>query len=320
MAYDANIAQSAIDFHGLNQLRQKAAHNQEDQQTLRQVAGQFESLFVTMMLKSMRQANLGEGLFDSEQSKMYQDMADQQLASDLSVRGGLGLQDVILRQLGGERYVDSQPVQAGQTFSIDTVTIRPALGVKVNERIIEQIRQAKPEPSDMTEQPHDMPVNFESPEDFVNKLWPYAENAAAKLGVAPEVILSQAALETGWGRHVLSDNNGSSFNLFNIKAHGGWDGDTVSKNALEYRGGKALQESSQFRAYDSYQQSFDDYVNFLQSQPRYREALQHVHDADAFVEHLHKAGYATDPQYADKIKRIMNGDTLAQMSLDMNLS
>ncbi len=319
MALESKIAQSAIDFHGLNQLRQQAGQSQNEEQTLRQVAGQFESLFVNMMLKSMRQASLAEGLFDSDQSKMYQDMADQQLASDLSMRGGLGLQDVIMRQLGGARYANSAEAIPGQTFSIDTVTVRPSLGIKVNEKIIEQIREAKPAPlAEDTEVVEidmaSMPKRFNSPEEFVEKLWPYAERAAEKLGVAPEVILSQAALETGWGKHILADQKGSSFNLFNIKAHR-WDGDTVAKNALEYRDGKALHEQSQFRAYDSYQHSFDDYVRFLQTQPRYSEALQHVDDPNAFIEQLHEAGYATDPQYSDKIKRIMNSDTLAQISL-----
>lgn len=325
MALESKIAQSAIDFHGLNQLRQQAGQGQNEQQTLRQVAGQFESLFVNMMLKSMRQASLAEGLFDSEQSKMYQDMADQQLASDLSMRGGLGLQDVIMRQLGGARYGNNAEAIPGQTFSIDTVTVRPSLGVRVNEKIIEQIREARPQPQAKENENEvveidmaNMPKRFNSPDEFVEKLWPYAERAAEKLGVAPEVILSQAALETGWGKYILADQQGSSFNLFNIKAHR-WEGDTVTKNALEYRDGKALHEQSAFRAYDSYQQSFDDYVQFLQTQPRYSKALQHVGDPNAFIEQLHKAGYATDPQYADKIKRIMNSDTLAQMSLDMDL-
>lgn len=322
MALESKIAQSAIDFHGLNQLRQRAGQSQNEEQTLRQVAGQFESLFVNMMLKSMRQASLAEGLFDSDQSKMYQDMADQQLASDLSMRGGLGLQDVIMRQLGGARYANTPEAIPGQTFSIDTVTVRPSLGIRVNEKIIEQIREVRPSPQaedtefveiDMA----NMPKRFNSPEEFVEKLWPYAERAAEKLGVAPEVILSQAALETGWGKHILADQQGSSFNLFNIKAHR-WDGDTVAKNALEYRDGKALHEQSQFRAYDSYQHSFDDYVHFLQTQPRYSKALQHVGDPNAFIEQLHEAGYATDPQYADKIKRIMNSDTLAQISLELS--
>jgi len=327
MALESKIAQSAIDFHGLNQLRQQAIGSDNEAQTLRQVAGQFESLFVTMMLKSMRQASLAEGLFDSSQSKMYQDMADQQLASDLSVRGGLGLQDVILRQLGVERYVNSQPAQAGQSFSIDTVTVRPSLGIKVNAEILEKIREVKPETDPernevVAEQELDisnLPSRFNSPEQFVDTLWPYAQRAAQRLGVDAEVILSQAALETGWGKYILSDKQGSSFNLFNIKADSRWPGDFVAKNALEYRDGRPLNEQSRFRAYDSYQDSFDDYVRFLQTQPRYQDALQHVGDGEAFIEAIHKAGYATDPQYADKIKRIMSSDTLAQLTVDGEL-
>ena len=320
MAYESNIAQSAVDFHGLNQLRQQAVKGSDAEQTLKQVAGQFESLFVNMMLKSMRQASLAEGMFDSTQSKMYQDMADQQLASDLSMRGGLGLQDAIIKQLGSYQLQSSQPARTDQSYSYDTVTIRPALAKKVNELMIKQIREIHAENGEIETKADLMNLGekvFNSPKDFVQTLWPYAQQAADKIGVSPEVILSQAALETGWGKFVLKSKSGeTSFNLFNIKADKSWDGERVSKVALEHRDGKAYNEASQFRAYDSYQDSFNDYVEFLQTQPRYRNALQHTNDAEAFVEHLHKAGFATDPQYADKIKRIMNSDILARISLE----
>jgi len=313
MTIPADIQQHATDFHGLNQLRQSALNPDNEAATLREVAAQFESLFTTMMLKSMRQASLAEGIFDSNHSKTYREMADQQLAMDLSKRGGLGLQDVIIRQLGGE--VRSDIPTGGQTFSFDTVTVRHDL-----RRMVQAIHEKADDKLDKSIEPLDRsaPVTsqrFKSPEDFVEKLWPLAQKAAEKLGTSADVILSQAALETGWGRYVLKDNEGqSSFNLFNIKADSRWDGDFVAKNALEYRNGKPVTEQSRFRSYDDYQQSFDDYVSFLQSQPRYQEALKHVARPERFVEKLHEAGYATDPQYADKIKRIMNGDTLAQIS------
>ena len=314
MTIPANIAQNAIDFHGLNQLRHAALTTDNDAATLRQVAAQFESLFTGMMLKSMRQASLAEGIFDSNHSKTYRDMADQQLALDLSKRGGLGLQDVIVRQLGGE--LRSDVPSSGQTFSFDTVTVRQdlrrmvqAIHDNADTLSVAEMTRASPNTS------KNLPQRFTSPEDFVNQLWPMAKAAADKLGTTPDVILSQAALETGWGRYVLKDGEGqSSFNLFNIKADSRWDGDYVAKNALEYRHGKPVAEQSRFRAYADYQQSFNDYVSFLQSQPRYREALRHVGHPETFVEKLHEAGYATDPQYADKIKRIMQGDTLAQIS------
>lgn len=314
MTIPADIQQNATDFHGLNQLRQSSLNTDNEAATLRQVAAQFESLFTTMMLKSMRQASLAEGIFDSNHSKTYRDMADQQLAMDLSKRGGLGLQDVIIRQLGGE--VRSDLPTGGQTFSFDTVTVRQDL-----RRMVKEIHESADKFSDgnidevTTGKMNAMPQQFKSPEDFVEKLWPLAQKAADRLGTTPDVILSQAALETGWGRYVLKDGEGqSSFNLFNIKADSRWDGEYVAKNALEYRDGKPITEQSRFRSYEDYQQSFEDYVSFLQSQPRYQGALKYVGRPERFVEKLHEAGYATDPQYADKIKRIMNGDTLAQIS------
>ncbi|HEC74685.1 MAG TPA: flagellar assembly peptidoglycan hydrolase FlgJ [Methylophaga aminisulfidivorans] len=321
MTANSNISQSAVDFHGLNQLREQAIKNTDKNQTLKQVAGQFESLFVTMMLKSMRQASLGDGIFDSSQSKMYQDMADQQLASDLSMNGGLGLQDVIIRQLGGEESaLSASAVKANQAYSIDTVTIRPALVAKMNQRMMEKIREIHAETNlNTTEYDHSKAhaKRFNSPSEFVDALWPQAQKAAEKLGVSPELLLSQAALETGWGKHVISNKAGeSSFNLFNIKANPSWNGDFVAKNSLEYRDGIPVNETSHFRAYDSYQESFDDYVNFIETQPRYQKALQYTSDPEAFIEQLHKAGYATDPNYANIVKQIMNGDFLARISLE----
>lgn len=319
MALESNIAESAIDFHGLNQLRYAASQQDKKDETLRQVAGQFEALFVNMMLKSMRQAKLAEGIFDSSQSQMYQDMADQQLSSNLSASGGLGLQDMIVRQLGGQSAGTGKPVVPGQTYSLENVVVRPALGAQVSAQVMREIERVKPQSEQAltVASETEATLQFESPRDFVEKLWPMAQRAAEKIGVSPQVILSQAALETGWGQHVLRDANGeSSHNLFNIKADASWHGEKTSVEALEYRHGKAMTETSQFRQYDSYQQSFDDYVNFLRTQPRYQEALQHTDNPETFIEMLHKAGYATDPNYADKVKRIMQGDTLAQISLE----
>ncbi len=320
MSVNTHIAQTAVDFQGLAELRRSSNNDKNDAETMRQVAGQFESLFVNMMLKSMRQASLGDGIFDSSQSDMYRDMADQQLAMDLSSNGGLGLQDVIIRQLGG--HVDTKPAginNGPQSYSIDTVTRRPKLEKQVLRAVEQEITQvaaasnAQHKGVETISAPKE--VTFDSPESFITQLWPMAKQAADKLGVAPEVILSQAALETGWGKHVIHKADGqSSHNLFNIKADSRWQGDSATKGTLEYRDGVAVKEQAKFRSYDSYQQSFDDYINFLQTQPRYQDALKQTANPDKFIEGLHKAGYATDPAYSDKIKRIMRSDTLAQLS------
>lgn len=316
MALDSTVAQTSVDFAGLNQLRLSANQSEQDPDTLRQVAAQFESLFISMMLKSMRDASLGEGIFDSEQSDMYQDFADQQLAIDLSRRGGLGLQDVIIRQLGGDPTA-MQPAQVGQAFAADTITTRAVLPALVER--VKELSQSAEKSTDLVKPQTgnndlSLPQQFNSPAEFVSGVWPMAQQAAAEIGVQPEVLVAQAALETGWGRYIIENEQGSSFNLFNIKADNRWSGDYVSKNVLEYRDGVAIREQSRFRAYSDYQQSFADYVQFLQSNPRYSEALANTEDANKFVEKLHQAGYATDPAYADKIKRIMHGDTLAQNS------
>ena len=301
MSLNTHISQTAVDFKGLAELRRSATVNKDDQETLKQVAGQFESLFVNMMLKSMRQASLGEGIFDSSQSDTYRDMADQQLAIDISSHGSLGLRDVIFRQMGGKPTDNSEIAKENQA------PIRTSLAPMT----LTQVMQSSP--VNKVEKTGDL--TFDSPTHFVQQLWPMAKKAADRMGVTPEVILAQAALETGWGQHVIKNNSGSSHNLFNIKADRSWQGELMTKGTLEYREGIAVKEQGQFRSYQSYQDSFDDYVHFLQTQPRYQDALKHTGNSGDFIEGLQQAGYATDPKYADKIKNIMNGSILAQISL-----
>lgn len=312
MALKTHIAQTAVDFQGLAELRRSSNKDGNDVETMRQVAGQFESLFINMMLKSMRQASLAEGVFDNSQSDMYQDISDQQLAMDLSARGGLGLQAAILRQLGA--HIDDPP-----SDNSETVATRPQLEKTVLAAVDKEITQLTELKTvlakgvDSLSAPNKM--TFDSPESFIKQLWPMAKQAADRLGVSAEVILSQAALETGWGKHVIDKANGqSSHNLFNIKADSRWQGDSVVKGTVEYRDGIAVKQQAKFRSYDSYQDSFNDYINFLQTQPRYQQALKQTDNSGKFIEGLHKAGYATDPAYADKIKQIMQSDTLAQLS------
>jgi flagellar protein FlgJ len=256
---------------------------------------------------------------------MYRDMSDQQLAMDLSTKGGLGLQEAIIRQLGGQAESGLNTNGEIQAYGLDTVPVRPALQSIENPALFQQIMQAKPrteiQASGIQTQPMNRNMTFDSPESFVQQLLPMAKQAAQRIGVTPEVILSQAALETGWGQHVIDKADGrSSHNLFNIKADSSWHGERTSTGTLEYRGGVAVKEQAQFRSYDNYQDSFNDYVDFLQTQPRYQNALKQTHDPDQFIEGLHKAGYATDPDYADKIKQIMNSSTLAQISQQLGHS
>ena len=155
-------------------------------------------------------------------------------------------------------------------------------------------------------------TRFDSPEQFVNELTPHAIRAAAEIGVDARLLLAQAALETGWGRSVINDSSGrSSHNLFGIKADPAWEGPVVTVGSLEFEDGVMVRHKSAFRSYESYADSFRDYLDFLRSNPRYGKALEHAESPEAYARELQRAGYATDPHYADKILGIYAMDVLA---------
>lgn len=284
MSYGLDTASVYTDFQGLAKMR-KEAHDRSPE-ALRKVAQQFEALFVHSMLKSMRDASIGSDLFDSDQMKFYRGMFDQQIALSMSEGKGLGLADMLVRQL-------SHDASPGGPERLSVTTQGPAR------------TEGAPAADEDS-------AAIDSPAAFVQTLEPLARDAARELGVSHKVLLAQAALETGWGRAVLARPDGSSsHNLFNIKADGRWSGDRVQATTLEYEAGVAVKRRESFRAYGSYAESFADYVDFLRTSPRYRAALDNAGDMGEFVRNLHSAGYATDPDYAGKINRIVNSELLA---------
>jgi flagellar protein FlgJ len=275
-------AAPVTDFGQYAALRRSA--EQDDPAALREVAGQFEALFIESMLKDMRDTSLGESLFtDSDQHKMYQGMLDQQLSVEMASGRGIGLAEMLVRQMGGE--VGSVPATQGP-FMLPAA--RPAGSVA------------------------SLPT-WSNPVDFAKDVWPHAERAARHLNVAPEAILAQAALETGWGRHVMPRGDGaSSLNLFGIKAGSGWQGGSVARATIEYEGGVARHEVAKFRSYPDVASTFDDYVELIGHHPRYAAARNHGDDAQAFAKALQQSGYATDPAYAEKIGNVMKGETMQE--------
>lgn len=288
------------DFQGLSNLRLEARQNGE--QALEKTAKQFEALFVQMMLKSMREAGQGEGLFDSDQSNLYRDMYDKQLSLNLTEQGeGMGLAKMMVQQLRGTLPSQPKSEEAGYTV--------PERGASSFALVNSPLESAAVAEKGGVQA---VTPGFDSPEQFISTLAPYAEKAAERLGVDARALLAQAALETGWGKAVIRHPDGSSsHNLFNIKADERWDGERVAKQTLEYRQGVAAKEMAQFRSYDSLGESFNDYADFLTSSPRYADVLKQGGNAEHYVEALQEAGYATDPAYAEKIKRIMGGEALA---------
>lgn len=293
------------DFQGLASLRAGARDGSEE--ALREVAGQFEAIFIQMMLKSMRDANLGEGMMDNDHVKTYQSMFDQQIAIDLSKRNSLGLADMMVRQLSqnADNPAEVQPGLAIQTPA------RQTLSQETFRRAIETEHAASANPNMAAKTAVQNDWKPDSPEAFVKALWLHAQRAADDLGTRPEVLIAQAALETGWGKHMIRGVDGSnSFNLFGIKADAGWKGERAVTETVEFKDGLMRKERATFRAYDSVSESMADYVQFLKSNPRYQDALNSAADAPAFARELSAAGYATDPDYAGKINRIMDSQRL----------
>ncbi len=277
------------DLAGLNAISVKGRENTPE--GLRQVAQQFESIFLNIMLKSMRQANsvfAEDNYLSSNELEFHQQSYDNQLSLHLSQGKGMGLAEMLYRQLINQferTHVIEGEKQTAAT-DLSAVAKDPAAVANRDD-------------------------NINSPNEFVQKLFSLAEQVADRLGVDPKLLLAQSALETGWGQKIIQKSNGeNSHNLFGIKADARWSGDKVVVNTVEYRDGIARQEKAAFRVYNSYEESFADYVSFLQSQPRYQQALNNSTDAEKFAQSLQDAGYATDPIYAKKIARVMSSDTM----------
>ncbi len=270
----------ALDVQSLGDLRLKAKTDPDA--ALKSAAQQFEAVFMNMMLKSMRDSVDQDGLFDSEQTKQFTSMLDQQLSQTLSTKG-IGLADVMTRQLKPQPV----PGQTQPTSAAGTDNATATLG-------------KTPMPSSRAS-------------DFVNRLWPHAAEASRTTGIAPNFIIGHAALESGWGKAEIRGADGSpSHNLFGVKAGRGWTGPVVETTTTEYVNGVAQKSVEIFRAYSSYAEGFKDYANMLRSNPRYAAVIQNGNDSSAFAAGLQQAGYATDPMYADKLNRILQGSTLRQ--------
>lgn len=387
-------------YSDLNRLNQLKVGDKNSEGNMRKVAQEFESLFLSEMLKSMRSATEALGKdnpMNTPAAKQYQEMYDQQLAVSLSREGGgIGLADVLMRQMQKNKPVDAQaatlqgPAAAEAVNKVDVPTEIAAgtqadgpLGRSNGQRPLWAFRVAEPQagaaashgndmelmnqrrialPSKLTDrllagivpstqvateakaaplrnsalqdnvinsgarsvaaangsmqvygravaQPPLAPAKkaFSSQDEFVATMLPMAEAAAKRIGIDPKYLVAQAALETGWGKSVMRAQDGtSSHNLFGIKAGKSWQGGQARAITSEFRDGAMVKETAQFRSYDSYQDSFHDLVTLLQSNDRYKDVVKSADNPERFVRELQKAGYATDPNYANKISQIAN--------------
>lgn len=278
----------AIDVQSLAALRSQAKTSPDA--ALGKAASQFEAMFMQMLLKSMRDSLPQDGMLDSEATRTYVGMLDQQLAASLSSKGGVGLADVLVKQLrasGGVPGLSAVDPAAAGTEPAAVNPFNPGEGYVTPEAGLPGKQSAA------------------HVREFVDKVGAYASSASSETGVPARFIAAQAALESNWGRNEIRSADGSpSYNLFGIKAGRGWTGKTVDVVTTEYTNGTAAKSTEKFRAYDSYAEGFLDYAQLLKG--RYKAAVAAGDNPQQFALGLQQAGYATDPRYADKIARIIN--------------
>ncbi|MEO5796065.1 MAG: flagellar assembly peptidoglycan hydrolase FlgJ [Rhodoferax sp.] len=260
----------AADAQSLNALKMQAG--KDGAGAIKETAKQLESLFMRELIKSMREATAStkSGLFDSPQGDLGNDLLDQQMSVTMSGQPG-GLSDAIVRQLTRQTV----PADTNSTLKMGTPLGAPT---------------AKPATVSQT--------------DFVEEHNAAATAVERATGIPASYMLGQAGHETGWGRKEIKNHDGStSFNLFGIKAGAGWTGKTTTVTTHEVVNGETRKVSAKFRAYDSYQESFNDYAKLINNNPRYAQARQQTGSAQAYATELKRAGYATDPDYAAKLNR-----------------
>lgn len=327
-------------YNDLNALQAIKYGDRADASRLDAVAQQFESMFVSMMLKGMRSANEAFGKdnpLNSSNMRFYQEMYDSELAVSLSQAKGIGIAEVVKRQLAGRFNAEGKtapdPLKTAQSIaSYERRDLgNPYALAEAITRVDELIQGAeKPLGSRQTlesvqthsfsesslgdrsdvaqnQKPALPSVDFSTPESYIESLLPIAKKIEQYSGIDARIMLAQSALETGWGKYQIMKADGQpSHNLFGIKAHNAWQGDQAEILTTEFRGGVAMKERAAFRSYRSYEESFKDYAKFLQSNQRYEQALMHRDNPKAFANALQASGYATDPEYGAKIGRILD--------------
>jgi len=289
-----SMSGAAYDTQSLNSL--KLAVQKDPQTHIKEVAKQFEGVFVQMMLKSMRSALPQDGLMSSDQTRLYTSMYDQQIAMNMSEKG-LGMADLMVKQLTGG---NTQPAETAGTVPMaldkEVLSTMPLLAME------QMIRKAMPNAPDRTS--GGAPLGQDSGQ-FVSRLSIPAQVASKESGISHQLIVAQAALESGWGQREIPTADGKqSFNLFGIKAGSNWSGPTTDITTTEYTNGVAKKVQATFRVYGSYVEAIADYVKLLTNNPRYARVTA-AGTPEQAAHALQAAGYATDPNYADKLVSVI---------------
>jgi len=299
MVMNVNDSQLYADVNQLQNLKKPGEINSKE--SLERVAKEFESIYLKMMLDSMRAAEKiwsKDNPFSSQETEFFRDMLDGQITKDLAVQKSIGLADMLVQQLAP--FVD-----AAEKSEIDKSKPVSTEQQPIQQQPIQQpANTLNPDISQSVPSPLDQPVSQAAdtkwqgdPAEFIKRLMPAAKEAGAQLNVDPKLLVAQAALETGWGKSL---NNQTGSNLFGIKSTGQWQGSAELAQTKEYIGGRWLNIQEDFRAYASPEDSFKDYVQLIQKNQRYTSALN-AKSSEEYVDSLQQAGYATDPNYSQKV-------------------
>lgn len=275
------------DARGINDL--KVAAGKDPKAVVREAAKQFESLFMQQLLKTMRESSQASGMLDNEGTKLGSEMLDSQWAGKLSGQPG-SLSDVIARQLERQMGMNPGPIPKNESANRTPVNpLKPNAEVKIPQQ---------------------------SALGFVQQHQTAAKQAEATSGIPASFMIAQAAHETGWGRKEIRHTDGTpAHNLFGIKAGSNWNGPTADVVTTEYVNGQPRKMVQKFRAYSSYAESFADYANLMKSSPRYAQVVKSGDNAHGFAQGLQRAGYATDPAYAEKLGKVINTTLRLQRTL-----
>jgi flagellar protein FlgJ len=316
-AQELTASPFVLDPKSMADLRVKL--KQDPQGGLKQAAQQFEGMLLQMMLKSMRDATPQDGPLNSDQTRFFTSIMDQQLAQNLSAHGKLGFAKLVEQQLG--RNLDSgtkadpaaSALEGLQDSFIQEQAARSAAALPVGAERVRGVRAARPAAAAGAAADSVAPAGAAaSAGEFVNRIWPHAVEAAKAVGVPAQFLVAHSALESAWGKsEIRAANDRPSYNLFGIKAGRHWQGASVEQQTTEYVNGSAQSVREKFRVYGSYSEAFRDYANLLKNNSRFSQVLGQ-RDGKEFARSLQQSGYATDPMYADKLARIINGTTLRQ--------
>lgn len=303
----------AADVRGAQDLR--AQFKTDPEAAVKTAAQEFEALFLQMVMKSMRATTSQDSFMESDSSRFFTGMLDQQMAQDLSRTGTVGLAEMLEAQLS--RQIN--PSSAGQAAAAYGDVERLSMMAPRGQGAGMGLRGSTGSSADRLAQlgasagtAGTQPGTPQTPKEFVEQVWPHAVEASRSTGIPPQFLVAHAALESGWGKRDIRNQDGSSSNnLFGIKAGKSWQGATTETMTTEYVDGAPVKQKEVFRAYASYAESFKDYANLLRNNNRYGAVIG-SQDGTEFAKRLQQAGYATDPAYAEKLAGIINGSTLRQ--------